>query len=85
MAQIKALDGDEDERQKKIEALEFKINDIEDAALKDGEEDALLERKVYLNNIEKITKYTHSAMELLYLGSDEEMSAADKILADPHW
>lgn len=79
LSQIKAIDGDEDERQKKIEALEFKINDIEDAALKEGEEDALLERKVYLNNIEKITKYTHSAMELLYLGSDEEMSAADKI------
>lgn len=79
LMQIKALDGDEDEREKKIEALEFKINDIEDAALKEGEEDALLERKAYLNNIEKITKYTHSAMELLYLGSDEEMSASDKI------
>ncbi|MGE4213339.1 MAG: DNA repair protein RecN [Anaerotignaceae bacterium] len=79
LAQIKALDGDEDERQKKIDALEFKINDIEDAALKKGEEEALLERKVYLNNIEKITKYTHNTMELLYLGSDEEMSAADKI------
>ncbi|MEA5084274.1 MAG: DNA repair protein RecN [Lachnospiraceae bacterium] len=79
LTQIKALDGDEDERQKKIEALEFKINDIQDAELKDGEEETLFERKTYLNNIEKITKYTHSAMELLYLGSDEEMSAADKI------
>ncbi|MDD3570753.1 MAG: DNA repair protein RecN [Lachnospiraceae bacterium] len=79
LAQIKALDGDEDERQKKIEALEFKISDIEDAALKKDEEESLLERKMYLNNIEKIKKYTHSAMELLYLGSDEEMSAADKI------
>lgn len=79
LAQIKALDGDEDERQKKIEALEFKINDIEDASLKKGEEEALLERKAYLNNIEKITKYTRNIMELLYLGSDEELSAADKI------
>ena len=79
LAQINALDCDEDERQKKVEALEFKINDIQDAELKEGEEEALFERKTYLNNVEKITKYTHSAMELLYLGSDEEMSAADKI------
>jgi DNA repair protein RecN len=79
LSQINALAGDDEERSKKIEALEFKINDIEDASLKKGEEEALLERKGYLNNIEKITKYTHNAMELLYLGADEEMSASDKI------
>ncbi|HCT65280.1 MAG TPA: DNA repair protein RecN [Lachnospiraceae bacterium] len=79
LLQINALAGDDEERSKKIEALEFKINDIEDASLKKGEEEALLERKGYLNNIEKITKYTHNAMELLYLGADEEMSASDKI------
>lgn len=80
LSQVNALDGDEEQRKEKIESIQYKITDIEDASLKKNEEESLLERKIYLNNIEKITRSSRKAMELLYLGTDEEMSAADKIM-----
>lgn len=46
----------ESERERLIEILEYQIKDIDSLALKDGEEEELVDKKVKIRNSEKITK-----------------------------
>ena len=53
LAELKAKLG---ERERMIEILRYQIEDIESAKLEDGEEDALIEKKLKIKNSEKISK-----------------------------
>ena len=53
--------GDEKERQRKIDLLNYQINEIENACLKNGEEEELEEKRKLMMNVEKIEKNLHEA------------------------
>jgi len=48
--------GDDKERQRKIDLLKYQINEIEEANLKDGEEETLEEKRKIIMNSEKIAQ-----------------------------
>ena len=48
--------GDEKEKQRKLDLLKYQLNEIEDAKLKNGEEEKLNERRKIMLNSEKIAK-----------------------------
>ena len=52
--QIAALQMDEAEKARRIDTLQFQIQDLERANLQSGEEEELLERRNLLRNSEKI-------------------------------
>ena len=79
IGEIKSLSGEEYDIRDKIEKLEFRINEINDAALKENEENILNERRDYLNNIDKVMRNTRESLKLLYEGEDEILSASDQI------
>lgn len=70
---------DEQQRAKKIDFLQFQIDEIGDAKLRIGEEEELLERKNILANAEKIKNLTENSLLLLYHGTDMEHSAIDQL------
>lgn len=76
---LNSLSGDERERAKKIDLLQFQMNEISDAKLKIDEEEILQERKKILGNGEKITRLSTQSLELLYEGEGEGMPAIDQI------
>ena len=79
LSKLKDVSGDKDEREEKIEKLRFRIDEIEDAMLKNGEEEQFNERKTYLNNMERIIKLSSEAVRFLCSGSDDTNSALDNI------
>lgn len=62
---LSMLGGNEADRERKIDYLQFAINEIESAELSDGEEEKLLERKKKLLNLEKITTALHESYDFL--------------------
>jgi len=67
-SQIALLGGDEKERGRRLDILNFQIEEIENAELKSGEEEELLAKRNKINNLEKIISALKSAMQAL---SDE--------------
>ncbi|MGL4791694.1 MAG: AAA family ATPase [Anaerotignaceae bacterium] len=78
LKQLEALSGDEFEREEKIQNLQFKIKEIEDAQLKENEDTYLLDRKNYLLSIDKIIKATNESLFCLYF-NETEHTATDLI------
>lgn len=64
-----------DERERRMELLEFQINEIESAKLKIGEDEELETKRDYLYNMESIVSGAGTAYGALYGG--EQMSAYD--------
>lgn len=62
---LSVLGGNEADRERKIDYLQFAINEIESAELSDGEEEKLLERKKKLLNLEKITTALQESYDFL--------------------
>lgn len=62
---LSMLGGNEADRERKIDYLQFAINEIESAELSDGEEEKLLERKKKLLNLEKITTALQESYDFL--------------------
>ncbi len=79
LMQLKALSGNDDERQRRLELIDYKINDIESAGLKEGEEESLLSRKKVLALSERLIKQCRQCLELLYYGNSDSASAVDKV------
>jgi len=79
LEKLKKVSGNDEERKRKIEFLEHKINEIGMAKLKKGEEEELLNRKKILAVLEKLIKLTNQALGLLHYGSEREQSAEDKV------
>ena len=72
--EISALRMDESEKARRIDSLQFQINELERAELKSGEEDALTERRNLLRNAGKLIEAVESAH--LALSGDEEREGA---------
>lgn len=63
--EIKVLSGDEEQRTKKIELLQFQIEEIGNAELYEGCDEELELQKSYLQNLEKIKKASNKAYDIL--------------------
>lgn len=63
--QIRMLGGDEQERGRRLDILQFQIEEIESVDLKDGEEEELLIKRNKINNLEKIINALKEATEIL--------------------
>lgn len=72
---LKSLQFDEQEKERQIDLYSFQINEINDADLKPGEDEALSERKKFLNSIGKIAEVVNSSHTLLY---ESEKSVYDE-------
>lgn len=69
--ELKAMNINEEEKAKRIDFLQFQINEIELADVKIGEKQELLSKKEIYQNSEKIVSYLHNAYELLNGTQDE--------------
>lgn len=77
--QLDALMGDESQREQRIDILSFQKDEIEEAALRTGEEEELLEQKKRLGSMEKLMRLTGEGLALLYDGNDRMPSACDQL------
>ena len=73
---LDALITDETDKQRKIELLQYQIDEIDDAELKSGEEETLLARRQVLANAESIRKSILQVYGLLS-GGDDGSGAVD--------
>ncbi len=78
---LKAVSGDENERKRRIELLEYKIYEIEQADLSSDEEEKLNLRKKTLLSAEKLIKHSSQCLALLYYGGEGDLSAIDRLSA----
>lgn len=69
--ELKAMNINEEEKAKRIDFLQFQINELELADIKIGEKDGLLAKKEVYQNSEKIVSHLHNAYELLNGATDE--------------
>lgn len=72
--EIKRLSMDEVEKERLTEALEAMVEELESAGLKEGEEEALTQRRDLLHNAEKLTDAVESAYTALYDGDENAIS-----------
>lgn len=78
--EIKRLSMDEGEKLRRVETLQYQIQEIERAELLPGEDDDLLARRKVLQNSEKLVDGLSSAMEALY--GDEDRDGAAGLLKE---
>ena len=76
--EIDAMTMDEGEKLRRMETLRYQINEIENANLKPGEDEALEERRKILQNSEKIADGINDAVVNLY-GDDDVDGAASML------
>ncbi len=76
--EIEGMQMDEAERMRRIDTLQREIEELEQAKLKDGEEEGLLERRNLLRNSEKFISAVNGADYCLN-GSDENNGAVSQI------
>ena len=62
---IALLGGDEKERGRRLDVLEFQIQEIEEVNLQEGEEEELLVKRNKINNLEKILSSVNEARNIL--------------------
>ncbi len=67
----------ERDRERRLDLLDFQINEIASARLKPDEDKALLEERTRLANAEKLAALSDEAIRALSDGNDETPSAAD--------
>ena len=72
--EIASLQMDEAERERRIDSLNYQINELERADLKPGEEEELLSRRELLRNAEKLIEAVQSAFYALS-GDDDSVGA----------
>ena len=73
-AEISSLEMDAAEKERLTERLRAEIDELERAALRDGEYDELEARRGLMRNSEKLTEYLDGAYEALYGGDDSAVS-----------
>lgn len=78
-SQIEKLGGDDESRARKLELLEYQIKDIENANLKDGEDDEVKQEIDRLSNFEKIFASIQLATNSLD-GVSERVSDCERAL-----
>lgn len=77
--QLNSIMGDDRDRERKLDLLNFQINEIDDAKLGPDEEDKLLKQRLILNNSSKLYSVLSSVHSTLYESDDMNRSAYDKI------
>ena len=65
---LRSLGGDERERGRRIDILQYQMKEIDEAALSEGEEERLKEKKLFFANSERIARALSGAVS--YLGGD---------------
>ena len=73
---IAALQMDEAEKARRIDALQFQIGELERAGLRPGEEEELEERRTILRSADRITAAVRTARDALS-GSEDQAGAAE--------
>ncbi len=76
---LEKLLGDEQQRARKIDLLQFQVEEIAQAKLRAAEEEELLETKKRLINAEKIKNLTENSLCLLYHGTEIQSSSIDQL------
>ena len=76
--EIERLSMDESEKARRVETLQFQINEIHRAELQPGEDETLENRRKVLQNSEKLTEGIARAVGALY-GDEDSRGAADLI------
>lgn len=79
--QINELDKSEQERLQRLDMLQFHVQEIDEAELADGEEDALTERKAFFDNVGRLVQTLEQAFQALD-GDDEFAAGACELLSD---
>lgn len=74
---LEDLNGDDADREAKIDLYKFQINEIKMADLKPGEEEELNEKREVMANGVKLKKFSDEALDVLY--RSDSNSASDKI------
>ena len=72
--------GDEKEKQRKLDLLKYQLNEIEEAKLKDGEEEKLNEKRKVMLNSEKIAKSISEADTAISENTIDILSSAIRAL-----
>lgn len=68
MKEMKAIAGNESERERRTEILSYQISELEAAGIKPGEEDTLSERRKVLQNSERMREMAGKCINILYNG-----------------
>lgn len=76
---LNSIMGDDIERERKLNLLNFQIEEINEAGLKKDEEDELLKQRTILLNSEKLFSTLSLAYNSLYEGDDNSQSVFDKL------
>ncbi|MBR7081741.1 MAG: DNA repair protein RecN [Oscillospiraceae bacterium] len=66
--QLNALEMDESEKARRIDALQYQIDEIEGAVISAGEADELTERRDFMRNAEKLADAVNTAFAAVYGG-----------------
>ena len=76
---LNLISGSDIERNSKIDFLKFQIEEIEEANLKEDEEEELVKERKFLSNMESLIKSSSKVLELIYSGNNGNESAIDKL------
>lgn len=76
---LKDIEGNDKEKNSKIELYQYQINEINIANLQKDEEKNLFERRKILGNSEKLKQCTEESLQLLY--NSDTMSALERVSA----
>ena len=68
------LEGNEGEREKRIDFLNYQLEEIKIANLKIGEDEELLEKYEVVSNAENLEKHLSKGYQLLYTSNEEDTS-----------
>lgn len=78
--ELKSLNTDENEKNRRLDILNYQIEEIQKADIRPGEKDELTEKLGFLRNAEKVLDLLHTAYAAL--NGDGEMPGAADIAAD---
>lgn len=78
--ELKSLNTDENEKNRRLDILNYQIEEIQKADIRPGEKDELTEKLGFLRNAEKVLDLLHAAYAAL--NGDGEMPGAADIAAD---
>ena len=78
--ELKSNYGDDKEKERKLDLLRYQLNEIEEASLKEGEENELLEERKIIAASEKITNNLYEAQNSLNESAIESMEHAIRAL-----
>ena len=77
--ELKAMVEDEREVARRIDLLNFQLDEIRKAEVHEGEDEELQRESVVLSNVEKLKLLSHAACEALYGADISPPSASDRI------